>query len=72
MVEKNELELYHNLYPIEQIRKSVEAFSQFARIEVIQGEEKSRVRFTNEKYELCILLGEFENYLIDLINKRNV
>lgn len=65
----NNLALTKEIYDIDSISDTMKAFSSIAEIGVDEDEEHFYVHFCNEKCATDILISEFENYCIDIINK---
>lgn len=69
---KNKLELKCELYSKEVINEAIAAFAPLVQITSEDGIDSTICFFENNKYPLERTINEFENYLIDLSNKKKL
>lgn len=66
----NELKLNKGLYFLNRINIAIKAFADIADISIREEEKYYLCDFSNCSYDLETTMMEFENYIIDLSNKR--
>ena len=69
MKKKRMLNLSKNIYDYSKIRSSVEAFEGIVNTDVSEEKERYVCRFDNFKLDQNKTIMEFENYLINLMNR---
>ena len=69
----NELILVKEIYPLYAVRKSSEEFKNIAEIKIIDKGDAWKCTFKPKNdIQLSILISEYENYIIDLINSEKL
>lgn len=66
---KNKLELSTEIYSLKHIMQTCEVYKDYARIKVKSKKNKAILIFDQCRYECCMTMKEFENYLINMENK---
>lgn len=62
------LELHKEIYSYEKIKYVMDIYKEYARIKILNEEDKFILIFDKCKYEEKTTIREFENYLIGLEN----
>lgn len=62
----SELRLKKELFLLDNINLTVEAFSGLCKIEMSEQDDEYIFTFSNSRYDINETIMEFENYLIDL------
>lgn len=63
------LDLNKDIYEYDRIRKTAEAFAGLVDVDIVDENNRYKCVFTNFKLESEKTIREFENYLINLMNK---
>jgi hypothetical protein len=65
----DELIYDNNIYPVEVILQAINDYRDICTIEVVQTDKTTRCIFSEGKTDMSVIMREFTNYLLELMEK---
>ncbi len=66
---KDELVYDNSIYPLEVILRAIDDYSNICAVEVVQTGKDTRCIFSEGKTDMSVIMREFTNYLLELMEK---